>query len=70
MSMQLVIKKGRLSVISAHAPQVGSTDKEKDLFWEELGEMLQQIPDTEHNIITRDLNSHIGENREGFERWF
>ena len=67
--MQLVVKKGRLSVISAYAPQVGCTDQEKDLFWEELDEMLQQIPDTEHVIIARDMNGHIGANREWFEGW-
>ena len=69
MSMQLVIRKGRLSVISAYAPQVGCTHQEKDLFWEELDEMLQQIPYTEHVIIAGDLNGHIGANGEGFERW-
>ena len=66
MSRQLVIKKGRLSVISS---QVGCTDQEKDLLLEELDEMLQQIPDTEHVVIAADLNGHIRANREGFERW-
>ena len=69
MSMQFVIKKGRLGVISAYAPQVGCTDQEMELFWEELDEMLQQIPDTAHVIIAGDLNGRIGANREGFERW-
>ena len=64
MSMQLLTKQGRLSVISAYMPQVDCTDQEKDLFWEELDEMLQQIPDTQHIIITGDQNGHIG-----FERW-
>ena len=69
MSMQLVINKGRLSVISAYAPQDGCTDQEKDLFWEELDDMLQRMPDTEHVIIAGYLNGHIGANRDGFERW-
>ena len=69
MSMQLVIKKGRLHVISAYAPQVGCTDQEKDSFWEGLDEVLQQIPDTEQVILAGDLNGHIGASREEFERW-
>ena len=51
---------------------MGCTDQEKDLFWEELDEMLQQIPDTEHVIIiyiAGYMNGHIGANREGFECW-
>ena len=64
MSMQLVIKKGRLHVISAYAPQVGCTDQEKDSFWEGLDEVLQQIPDTEQVILAGDLNGHIGASRE------
>ena len=39
-----------------------------DLFWEELDEMLQQIPDSAHVIIAGDMNGHIGANRAGFER--
>ena len=51
MSSRLTSMKLRLSIISAYAPQVGCTDQEKELLWEKLDEMLQQIPDTEHVII-------------------
>ena len=69
MSTQLVTKKGRLSLISAYAPQIVCTGQNNYVFCEELLEMLQQIADTEHVRIAGDLNGHVGTNREGFERW-
>ena len=67
MSTQLVTKKGRL--ISAYAPHIVFTGQNNDLFCEELHEMIQPIPDTEHVSMAGDLSGHIGTNRQGFERW-
>ncbi|XP_047995376.1 craniofacial development protein 2-like [Leguminivora glycinivorella] len=49
-----------LNIISAYAPQAGCPVREKDVFWEDLDELLQTIPSEECIHIGGDLNGHVG----------
>lgn len=49
-----------LNIACTYAPQVGCSDLEKADFWEDLDELMVNIPDTETKILMGDLNGHIG----------
>lgn len=68
MIIRLVVDGGRVSVVSAYAPQVGCSDEEKMKFWEMLEQALLEIPKEEKVIIGADLNGHVGKDRKGFMR--
>jgi exonuclease III len=57
-----------LNVISAYAPQVGLSDDVKRRFWEDLEDMIREVPSSEKLFIGGDLNGHVGTVRGGFER--
>ena len=52
--------------ISAYAPQVGRSRKEKERFWIYLSEVMEKIADAEEIIIGGDLNGHVGDKKGGF----
>jgi hypothetical protein len=56
-----------LNVISAYTPQVGLNDDVKRRFWEDLEDMVREVPSSEKLFIGGDLNGHIDTAREGFE---
>ncbi|EYC27388.1 hypothetical protein Y032_0009g691 [Ancylostoma ceylanicum] len=58
-----------MRIISAYAPQVGCTAEEKNAFYEDLEQYVHSIEDEEVLLLGGDLNGHIGEGREGFDRW-
>ena len=53
------------NVVSAYAPQVGTTDIEKDNFWNSLGSVMTKIPRSETVWLGADLNGHVGEGNHG-----
>jgi exonuclease III len=57
-----------LNVISAYAPQVGLSDDVKRRFWEDLDDMVREVPSSEKLFIEGDFNGHIGTCRGEFER--
>ena len=46
---------------------VGCARDEKGQFWEEMEEVLREIPSIQRVIIGADLNAHVGDDRTGFE---
>ncbi|KAL6734493.1 hypothetical protein Aduo_005028 [Ancylostoma duodenale] len=58
-----------MRIISAYAPQVGCAAEEKSSFYEDLEQYVHSIADEEVLLIGGDLKDHIGEQREGFDRW-
>jgi exonuclease III len=50
-----------LNVVSAYAPQSGCDSSEKQQFWDDMEEVLQNIPGEETKMIGGDLNGHVGE---------
>ena len=63
MFVKLVVGSEVLNVLSIYAPHIGLGDNIKRLFWEDLDEVIQSIPQTEKLLIGGDFNGHIG--REG-----
>ena len=59
MSIKMVVGSGILSVVSVYAPQIGLSEEIKRLFWEELDEVVQSIPQNEDLLIGGDFNGHI-----------
>ena len=58
MTLQLVIAKGKMTVLSVYTPHTRKLD-----------EVLQSIPANENLILAGDMNGHIGADRSGAERW-
>jgi len=44
-----------LNVICVYAPQVGLADDIKRVFWEELEEVMQSVPQSEKVFLVSDL---------------
>ena len=55
------------AVVSAYAPQVGSTMEEKDKFWTDLDQALENIYKEERVVIGADFNGHVGVGNRGDE---
>jgi hypothetical protein len=65
--VKLVVGDLVLNIVSAYAPQVGLDENVKKQFWEDLEEMLRDIPSSEKLIIGGDFNGHVGTTNGGFE---
>lgn len=50
-----------LNIISVYAPQTGCPEQEKQDFWEDLDEVMQNIPPSEFTHLGGDLNGHVGQ---------
>lgn len=69
MNVKLVLNKSIWNIISAYAPQTGCVDTEKQIFWKECDELLQEIPPEEFVFVGSDLNGHVGKSNQGDKRW-
>ncbi|KAK3571820.1 hypothetical protein QTP86_020578 [Hemibagrus guttatus] len=67
MSLKLEIEGVMLNVVSGYAPQVGCELEEKERFWSELDEVMENIPTGERVVIGADFNGHVGERNTGDE---
>ena len=65
--IKLVIGAVLVNVLSVYAPQVGRTIEGKDKFWEELFDVVNNIPSAEKVVVAGDLNGHIGKEKDGYE---
>ena len=63
----MVIGKVMVRVISAYAPQHNRSEREKDIFYEELDEELGQAGLDDFVVVLGDLNGHVGEDADGYE---
>ena len=50
-----------LNAISVYAPQVGYKSEEKEAFWLDLDETVEEIPKNERIVVGADLNGRVGE---------
>ena len=57
-----------VTVLSVYAPQTVLTIAEKELFYDNLQNLVQTIDDLEMLLICGDLNSYIGKAALGYER--
>ncbi|KAM2034227.1 hypothetical protein ACFX16_037464 [Malus domestica] len=60
MAIKIVIGQEIINVISAYEPQVGLDTSLKEKFWEDLGDLVKGIAQTEKVFIGGDLNGHVG----------
>jgi len=67
LSVKLVVDSEIFNVVSSYAPQIGLDEETKRLFWEDLDEVIQGMPQTEKLFIGGDFNGHIGRRRDGYE---
>ena len=49
-----------LNIVSAYAPQAGCTEEEKNSFWSEMDNIMQELEEHERVIVGADLNGHVG----------
>ena len=59
MYVKLVIAKQIVNIVSAYAPQVGSSAEEKDDLWDSFITVLSGIPTQESIFIGSDMNGHV-----------
>ena len=67
MAMKLEVNGFILNIVSAYAPQVNNSIKEKNNFWEDLDELIESISKEERIVLDADLNGHVGEGNIGNE---
>jgi len=67
MAIRLVVGVEALNVICDYALQVGLTDDIKRIFWEELEEVVQSVPQSEKVLLGGDFNGHIDTQAYGYD---
>ena len=67
MSVKLVVDSEIFNVVSSYAPQIELDGETKRRFWEDLDEVIQNIPQTGKLFIGGDFNGHIGRRGDGYE---
>ncbi|XP_058008954.1 uncharacterized protein LOC131183079 [Hevea brasiliensis] len=65
--VKLVLEGKTINVVSAYAPQIGLDSESKQMFWEDMDDLMQSIPNEENIFIGGDLNGHVGSDRQGYE---
>ena len=60
LSLCLSTSSGMVNVISAYAPTLCSPQEMKDQFYEDLDNIINKIPETEHIILLGDFNARVG----------
>lgn len=53
--------------MSAHAPQCGLSDEEKEKFYDELVKVVSKFDENELILLGADLNGHVGVFAYGYE---
>ena len=54
-------------MVSVYAPHIGFGEDIERLFWEDLDEVIQSIPQMEKLLIGSDFNGHIGSSGDCYE---
>ena len=67
MAIKVLVGSVFVNVVSVYAPQVGLPEETKKLFWEDLDEVTQEVPQTERLYIEGDFNGHIGMEAAGYD---
>ena len=65
--MKLEVKGSILNIVSAYAPQVNNSMKEKNDFWQDLDGLIESVSKQERIVLGADLNRHVSEGNIGDE---
>ena len=57
--MKPVTSSKTYNIITAYASQQGCNNEEKEKFWNELGQVTDNIKQAEEIALTRNLNGHV-----------
>ena len=68
MWVKIVIETEIVTILSVYAPQAGESEEVKESFWTLLEDTIQGIPNNDKIIVGGDLNGHVGEKTEGFDK--
>ena len=60
MTMTLPTLRGKMHIISAYAPTASSEDCIKDQFYDELDQLLKNIPSCDKVVVLGDFNARVG----------
>ena len=61
MKLRFPLNKTRhMTIISAYAPTLSSTDEAKEQFYEELDQLIRSTPDSDKLLILGDFNARVG----------
>ena len=65
MAMKLEVKGSILNIVSAYAPQVNNSIKEKNDFWEDLDGLIESVSKQKRIVLGADFNGHVGKGNIG-----
>ena len=68
MAMKLEVNGSILNIVSAYAPQVNYSMKEKNDFWEDLDGLIESISKEERIVLGADLNGHVTKKTSGMRK--
>ena len=68
MSIRAIAGATAIRVVSCYAPQPGCPIEEQDNFWSALETHTRSIDASDLLLVGGDLNGHVGNSRDGFER--
>ncbi|KAI5734873.1 hypothetical protein M8J77_011455 [Diaphorina citri] len=68
MTMKLEVEGCPTRIVCVYAPQQGCEEEEKDNFWQELDQVMMEIPKEERIIAGGDFNGHVGRRGNDEER--
>ena len=67
MKMTIPLKRGVLHLISAYAPTASHADATRDQFYDQLNQLLKEIPPKDKILLLGDFNARVGTDHEGWE---
>ena len=65
MVMKLEVKESILNIVNAYAPQISSSMKDKNDFWQDLDGLIERVSKQERIVLNADLNRHVGKGNIG-----
>ena len=65
MVMKLEVKELILNIVNAYAPQISSSMKDKNDFWQDLDGLIERVSKQERIVLGADLNRHVGKGNIG-----
>ena len=68
MTMSLPLEGGALSLISAYAPTLPSSDEAKDSFYDQLDSVIKAIPSANKMLLLGDFNARVGKDYSSWEK--
>ena len=58
--IRLGLKDFNINIFSVYAPQIGSSEEEKEKFWTDVQEEMEKVEDHKRYIVGGNLNGYIG----------